>query len=299
MQKIDIDLRNFENELIIHYGVENHEINAKTLAHSLISLSNAIKRTDSLINPGFEVEIIVESIDVGSFKISTKKIYSELSNIFSRKDIKTIALSLVAAFIWDCFEPDKEINVTVNTDEYVIEKGDEKIILPKDAGKYYDTIKKDKNIRKEISDTFKILDSDKKIENVGFTENKKEIKEPDFVVPREFFSKLSALVELEEEKTEKLERCKITILRAILEKSLRRWQFIWNGIKISAPILDVDFYSDFMAHKYTIAPGDALEVELRIIMKKDEETGLYINSEYEVLKVYDIIESPKQTSFET
>lgn len=32
-------------------------------------------------------------------------------------------------------------------------------------------------------------------------------------------------------------------------------------------------------------PGDMFEVELKIIMEKDETTGFYINKEYEVLKV--------------
>jgi len=295
---IDIDLTKYENELVIHYGVDNHEINAKTLAHSLISLSNAIKRTDSIINPGFEVEIIVEAIGVGSFKISTKSLYTQLSNIFNRKDIKTISLSIIAALLFDLVKPDKEIKIIVNTNEYIIEKGDERIILPKEAETYYDSIKQNNNIRKDVSDTFKILEKDEKVESIGFTERNETDYEPDVLIPKEQFSLLANLIDAEEERQEKFERCNLTIVRAILEKSLRRWQFVWNGIKISAPILDIDFYKEFIAHKYTIAPGDALDVELRIIKKKDEETGLFLNSEYEVLKVYEVIESPKQTSFE-
>jgi len=295
MNPIEIDLRNFENELIIHFGVDNHQINAKTLAYSLISLTNGIKRTDAILNPGFEVEIIVEAIGVGSFKISTKKIYNALSNIFSSSNIKTIALSLIAALIWDLMKPEKEINIIVNTNEYIIERDDERIILPREAGTYYDSIKKNDNIKKDVSDTFKILNNDDKIDSIGFSESKPNKPEPTLLIPREHFKSLAAITDNNEEKKEKIERTKITIIRAILEKSLRRWQFIWNGIKISAPILDFDFYSDFIAHKYTIAPGDALDVDLKIMMTKDEDSGLFVNSEYEILKVYNHIGGPKQT----
>lgn len=292
MDQLKIDFRPFQNELIIHFGVDNHEINAKTLAYSLISLTNSIKRTDAILNPGFEVEILVEAVGVGSFKVSSKKVYKGLSNIFSVENIKTIALSIIAALIWEFMKPEKEIKITVNSDEYILERGDEKIILPREAEKYYDSIKKNDNIKKEISDTFKILEKDVKVDNIGF-DNSNKSKEPLFLIPRDFFHFLSTMTE-NDEKKEKIERTKITIIRAILEKSLRRWQFVWNGIKISAPILDFDFYSAFIAHRYEIAPGDALDVDLRIIMRLDEDSGLFLNSEYEVLKVYNHISSPIQ-----
>ena len=45
-------------------------------------------------------------------------------------------------------------------------------------------------------------------------------------------------------------------------------------------------------------PGDMFEVELKIIMEKDETTGFYINKEYEVLKVLNHIPISKHDSLE-
>jgi len=76
-------------------------------------------------------------------------------------------------------------------------------------------------------------------------------------------------------------------MRAILERSRRRWEFVWRGVRISAPVLDERFYADFAAHKITIAPGDALEVRLKIRQRKDPSTGIMLNDAngYEVVEV--------------
>lgn len=106
------------------------------------------------------------------------------------------------------------------------------------------------------------------------------------MVPRERFSLLSIPQELDEPQREIKEVAELQIKRAILEKSKRKWEFIWRGIKISAPVIDEVFYRDFFAHKITVAPGDSLEVVLKIYQSKDEDTGIYTNSKYEVIEVH-------------
>lgn len=95
---------------------------------------------------------------------------------------------------------------------------------------------------------------------------------------------------------ELVETTDLQIVRAILEKSRRRWQFVWNGIKISAPVLDDAFYSDFFAHRITIAPGDVLRARLRIRQKRDPELGVFINEAYEVVEILEHIPRGAQTA---
>lgn len=89
----------------------------------------------------------------------------------------------------------------------------------------------------------------------------------------------------ERDEREIVEQVELQILRAILDKTRRRWEFVWQGVKISAPILDEDFYRDFFAHKITIAPGDSLECELKIYQKKESPAGIFTNSKYEIVRV--------------
>jgi len=82
------------------------------------------------------------------------------------------------------------------------------------------------------------------------------------------------------------ESAELQIVKAILKKSNRKWEFVWRGITISAPVVHEGFYKEFFAHEITIAPGDTLEVTLAIKQAKDPDTGIYTNVGYEVVEVH-------------
>ena len=70
---------------------------------------------------------------------------------------------------------------------------------------------------------------------------------------------------------------------------------IWRGVRISAPVLDQKFYTDFLAHDITIAPGDELQVLLAIKQERDQSMGIYTNVEYMVVQVFKHIPRMRQT----
>jgi hypothetical protein len=92
------------------------------------------------------------------------------------------------------------------------------------------------------------------------------------------------------------EQVDLQIIKAILDKSKRKWEFMWRGIKISAPVVYEPFYVNFFAHEITIAPGDILNAKLAIRQTKDPQTGIYSNIGYEVVEVYDHFPRIKQMS---
>ena len=94
-----------------------------------------------------------------------------------------------------------------------------------------------------------------------------------------------------------MEITQLEISRAILERGRRKWEFFWKGVKIAAPILDANFFTRFFAHEIKIAPGDALEVALRVTQEKNPDTGIFVNVRYEVLEVYGHVPRVKQTAF--
>lgn len=281
-----IDFRYFNDTLVLHFGVDGHEINAETLANALLGLSNSIKYADSYINNGFGVELIIEATGEGSFKITARALRHSLSNLFSKENIKALVIGLIGSVIWYYIQPKEEIKIIVNTNEYIVEKGTERVILPRESEKYFDSIKNNLKIKEEISRIFKALDNDDKINNVEFHSVDHKDHEPDFKVERKCFASLSNInVEVREIESYEMD-VTLIIIKAILEKSLRKWQFRWNNNKVSAPILDFDFYNDFIAHKITIAPGDTLQVKLRVIREKDLDLGIMIDKNYEIIKVY-------------
>lgn len=246
-----IDLRVFKDEFVIHYGCAAHRVKANTFAQSLIKISDSLKITDEIVNPGYELEIYVEALGVGSFRVKIKSFKKSVSNIFSASNVKTVSLAIVAALIWDNIQVDKEIKIIVKDDAYILETEDERIILPIDAEQYFETIKKIDSVKRNIYENFEILDKDKSIDDFGFSDDMND-SEPKFYVSRKVFAILSSHNQ-NGDRREKIEVTKLLIVRAILEKSDRMWQFIWNGNTISAPIKDENFYDNFVAHKIQIA----------------------------------------------
>jgi hypothetical protein len=59
-------------------------------------------------------------------------------------------------------------------------------------------------------------------------------------------------------------------------------------------VLDESFYDKFFAHSITIAPGDVLKVALKIYRQPDPDSGITINTKYEIVQVYEHLPRQKQ-----
>ena len=293
-----IDVKEFEEDFVIYFGGEPKRINAYTLASSLVSIADAVKSANSLINPGYNVEVVVEAFGEGSFKVKVKTLYNGARNLFSKDNLKTITLSVIAAYVYQhTLSPGVEINVIVNKNEVVIEQGEKKIVIPREVHDCVKEVEKSEKFKQSIGKTFEAIEKDREIESFGLTP-KMEDKEPLISIPRERFTLLSNPPEVEDNQRSVVEIADLHILRAILESGTRKWEFVWRGIKISAPVLDDKFYSDFFAHKIMIAPGDSIEVKLKIYQSRDEDTGIFTNNRYEVIEVIRHIPRMKQTTIE-
>jgi hypothetical protein len=78
------------------------------------------------------------------------------------------------------------------------------------------------------------------------------------------------------------EKATIRIIKAVIAKGDRKWEFVWNGVRISASIKDPVFLADLIARKYLIGAGDALEVVLHIDQERDELANVWLNTGYSV-----------------
>lgn len=278
------DFTQFEDTLVLHFGTEGHTINAETLAESLLGISNTIKYTEAKVNFGYDISLVIESTGEGSFKVVTKVVRWSKDNLFSSAAIASVVLSLVSSAIWDAMHPDDPINIISNDNEYIVQRGNERIILPKAAGEHYEAIVNDKSIKKEISRTFESVEKDPTISNVSFHSSDNET--PALVVPREQFAVLSREVNEVAEPQFNEVNVTLVITRAIFVRSRRKWEFKWGGRTISGPILDDSFFSQLQAHSITLGYGDTLEVRLKIISQFDPKLGIDVEKGFEVVEVY-------------
>jgi hypothetical protein len=280
-----INIEEYDDEVVLHFGGERKTINAYTLASSLVSIADAVKAANDVLNPGYDVEVLVEAFGEGSFRAKIKTVFKGAGNIFSKEALKAVALSVLANFIYQhTLAPDSKVVVNVNDDEVVIEQGETKIIVPRVTYDATKEVEKSEKFKQSISRIAKSIEKDENIESFGFTKNIND-EYPDIDIPRKQIAILSEPEEYAEPSREIFEQVNLFIKRAILERSKRKWEFIWQGFKISAPVLDEAFYNDFFAHKVKIAPGDQLEAKVKIYQTKDEDTGIYSNDRYEVVEV--------------
>jgi hypothetical protein len=264
------------NEIVLYFGTKQKAINAYTLASTIVAVADALKEVNLQINPGYDIEVLITDLGSGSFKAVIKTIFTSAKNLFSKNDLKAIILSILATFIYDHFFATKP-NVIVNVSpEYVIiEQANERIIIHNDVYK----------ATKEITKNGTAF-QDKEIESIALVQSLEE--DPKILIPRNSFKDFIFKKESEadEETGEPIDEITtLQITRAILENNARKWEFIWNGQRIPAPVLDDAFYKKFSEHRIKIAPGDTLDVHLKIYRKKIEGTEIYENKKYEVFHV--------------
>lgn len=125
-----VDISQFEDGFVIHFSTDDRRINAYTLASTLIGIADAAKAANSSINPGHEIEIVVESLGPGSFRAKIRAVYPVAHNLFSNQAVQVIILGIITNFIYErTLSVHQDVQIEIRTDEVVVERGNEKVII--------------------------------------------------------------------------------------------------------------------------------------------------------------------------
>lgn len=301
----DIDLSELSgDEFVFHFGGRPNEVDAYTFANSLLAFSEAIREINRQLNPDSKLEITIEGVGTGSFRAKLRTATTFLSSLLQSRTAvevsRNLLLPLLVAFIYGKYLAD-DTKVIINDDSYIVEHGGDRIILPKAVFDKKREIRDTASIDKHIAKGFEVLNEDPSVSEFGIT-RRLDDKKPITSIPRDDFGILSRsggiYIEPEDPRQRYEDRPeRLIVLRAILARTARKWQFVWNGIRISAPIIDDGFYDALARHEYEFGQGDMLDVLLRIHQRRDDDTGVYINTGfYEVVRVYGRSPGPRQGS---
>jgi hypothetical protein len=278
----EFEIKNIGDKIVLYFGTEKNSINAYTLATSLICFADAARKANSVVNPGYDIEVIVESLSDGSFKAVLRAIYKSAGSLFSAEAVKNIILGVVASALYEtAFHKDPQI--IINTDEVIITDGDKKLVVPRIVYETTKELKDSDEFKKNVSEIIDTVKKDKSVKTFGITDDEKITPRLNLPVQDYSFEIVSSIPDTNERVI--IETAQLEILRAILERSRRKWEFVWRGVKISGPVTDQDFYSKFFRHEIKIAPGDALIVKMKIFQKRNEDVGVFTNYKYEIYEV--------------
>lgn len=293
----NIEIRRDIDRFVLYFDTPKHEVNAYALATALVGLADAVREANAVVNPGHFVEVVVEALADGSFKATVRTVYTKAKNIFSHTAVQAIIYGIISTHIYEKgIKTESPPIIIIGPDLVTIEIGKDKIIVPKSIYEAKQQLEKSERFNNAVGKMFDAAASDPNVAGIAISENLGDQKPP-LIVPRERFAIFQTEQNVDEQNREIVEITHVEINRAIMERSRRRWEFFWRGIRISAPILDDRFFDKFFAHEITIAPGDSLHVALRIVQEKNRDTGIYVNVRYEIAEVYDHVPRLKQASF--
>ena len=275
-----ISLGEFRDDtIVVHFGGEFRSINAYTFANSLVGFADTARAVSATIDPGQEIELLLEAIGPGSFRARIRRFRQAYGGVFSRA-AEAVFWGIIANIIYDAIlKNDPKPQITINTNEVIIQFGHDTIVVPRAVHDDAENAKKNPEVQSGLRRTFAPLQADPKVTEFGLTARMDD-PAPLVKVDRTAFPAiLEAAVVSEDTSKERTrqETARLVILKAWLNHAKRKWSFEWNGVPISAPIVDKDFLDRIERREYLIGTGDALDVEITFKQTFDARLGVYVN----------------------
>lgn len=283
------------DRFVLHFETPRKEISAYALASALVGLADAVREANAVVNPGYRVEVVVEALGAGSFRATVRTVFTKARDLLANSAVQAVIWGIVSTHIYEkAIKTEAPPKITVSDDMVVIEVGKDKIIVPRDVYEAKKMVEKSERFKGAVGRVFEAAEADPNVTGIALTDDRPG--PPPVVIPRDDFARFREPEPGDEKTREIVEITHVEISRAILERGRRRWEFFWRGFKIAAPILDERFFDRFFAHEITIAPGDALEVALRIVQERNEDSGIYVNVRYEIVEVLNHVPRLKQSA---
>ncbi len=278
------------DSVVVHFGGSVGRIDAYTFANSLIGFADTSRAISSTIDPGQEVEIVVEAYGPGSFRTRVRRIRRDYGGVLSC-GAESVFWGIVATVIYDSIlRHDPATSITVDANEVVIVHGNDRIVVPRQFHEAAENCQKNPAVQDGLQRTFRPLEQDKRVTDFGLT-SKIDDARPTISLPRSdfrFFISPSVLIEASPTERVRSESARLYILKAWLNHAKRKWSFEWNGVPISAPITDTHFLDQLHRREHLLGSGDALDAEVTFKQTLDSELGVYVNQpdSYLVTKVF-------------
>lgn len=278
--------RGKDSDFVIYFGGQPREVDTYTFANALVAISDAMRAVNTHVNPGYAIELRLEAVEDGSFQAKVRGNAKSIKDALKFAGLHVVLPIFVSWFYAHVIDPD-DVDVTVKPDEVIIQKGHDRIIVPRAAYNEARRLPRDGKVAGSLAKAIEAVEGDPNVTSLGILRDFKKKDEPAaMLIKREDFARVKAIAERQEGRTRTIPQdAIINIVKAVFGKSDRKWEFVWNGVKISALIKDPIFLADLKQRRYIIGTGDALDVVLSIDQVWDEESSVWLNTDYSVSHV--------------
>lgn len=286
MAILDLTTAKEKDGFVVYFGGKPNEVDTYTFANALVALSDAFQEINDQVNPGYSLELRLEALAQGSFKARIREIPKSVKDAFKWGANVVIMPVLVTLFYENVMKADDNTKIIVNSTEVVIQKGKDRIIVPREAYDRAQKIHDKKRVLKHVAGAVAAVQADPNVTSLGIYKDFDTDQPPALLIPRDQFALVRASVE-EEDTGKRIIPMDATlgILKAVLAKGDRKWDFVWNGVKVGATIGDPVFMANVMTRQILIGAGDAIEATMEIEQTYDEGAGVWLNTSYRIAHV--------------
>lgn len=261
-------------------------VDTNALVDMVGNLSLAIHQINDEIQSNKSLRVTIKHIRPGCYDIFLSIKETMIDNLLRHivNNPTTAAceiMGIVAGImtIKKCLKGEAPQKVEHGEHETLIINGDGNQIFVKPN--VYKIFSENKIVAAAIGKSFDALSEDPAID--GFELYDQENRKL-FSAPRDEFQAISAPDTLPENETRiKQEEAILTIFKVVFEKGYK-WQFYYQGNKISASIEDETFF-DAIDRGAKFSKGDTLIVDLNITQVFDKAVQTYITREYRIIKI--------------
>ena len=141
------------------------------------------------------------------------------------------------------------------------------------------------------SSMFGALEGDESIRSISISSEDSS----SFDAPSDDFSPMKTAPQcvIGDERVITEERVYLSVTKPMLEVSdKRKWEFYWNGQRMTGYVSDFDFLNKLVSHEYTFGIGDDILADLELTQKRNS-MNVWENRVVRVVKVYDVVAQPK------
>jgi hypothetical protein len=240
----DVTFEASDEEILLYFKIAGEGLDAQTFANSLLAFDELYRAINAIANPGREIQVDFIRSDVGSIR-AIIRIFKKDTQTLLHAPVTLLILPILIAIVVTKIMSDS-VSITINDDSYVVQQGTEKVVLPRGTAHMVQRVDKDPAVRRTIRKFFSVVESDTNVTAVDFRLPQLP-NAPIIPVEKNQFATLRDLAEpelpvLPKTREEFYDRIPVVVLTAVLERSKRKWQFLWSGHKISADIRDADFF---------------------------------------------------------
>lgn len=260
------------------------EIDASVFASSLTNIITILEESNQQIAPQRRLNIKVRSLEAGSFivgmTVESQPLIQTVLELVKPETVAGVVSLLVGIFkVRKALKGEKPTVIENDANNYQLTtKNGNNVIIDK---RTYNIYKDNRQIARATNNMFGDLSGDP---NVAGLEILDERDRSLFEAGRTEFLGMSLDVSEEEQKIKiKAIKATVNIFKLVWDERYK-WEFLYEGRKISAPITDEGFFKLIHAGEQ-FAEGDSLEVNLEIEQIFDEKANGFVDRAFTVTKV--------------